>query len=264
MIRNASIVLLGWLTVAGGLFAEPARWTEPLTGIEFVRVPGGCFPMGSDQRERPSNYAFYARSGNAMVLADDEGPAHQACVEPLWVARYELTEAQQQALEGAPVTADGDRPAHGISWNRAMALAGRLSERSPSGDLFRLPSEAEWEYLCSDGVGWQAIRQRIHLDQLAWAWGTQAQAVGQLQPNRFGLYDLLGNVWEWTSSDYAPYSDARHLGYRPTAGDAGRQKVMRGGSYRTQYDNLGCTRRGHSPAGETLRTVGLRLVRIER
>jgi formylglycine-generating enzyme required for sulfatase activity len=124
------------------------------------------------------------------------------------------------------------------------AFVDRLN-RASAWPGFRLPTEREWEYACRAG-GAHAFgasdtidRSRANYD------GTATRPVGSYQPNAWGLFDMSGNVWEWTADDYAPYPGATPP---DTPSFKGKKKVIRGGSWRFGADSARCALRyTHSP-----------------
>jgi len=175
-------------------------------GIPMVLVPGGEFEMGSE------------RFTSAK-------PVHTVRVEPFYLGQYELTQAEWKSVMGSnpsahqgPKYPESDRmPVEQVSWEDCQSLLRKLNEGVPGAD-FRLPTEAEWEYAARAGGGtgegaqWSAPRP-----------------VGKGQPNRLGLFDLLGNVWEWSSSLYRPYPYVASDGREEV--DAPGLRVLRGGGY---------------------------------
>ena len=126
---------------------KPFRtWKEPVTGMEFVWIPGGCFLMGSPQKEE-------GRS-------QDEGPVHEVCVDGFWMGRHEMTNGQfrkfqrdhdSRSYEGISLNGD-QQPAVYVSWEDAKAFAQWLTEQNGGQYRFRLPTEAEWEYAARAGT----------------------------------------------------------------------------------------------------------------
>jgi formylglycine-generating enzyme required for sulfatase activity len=217
-------------------------WTEPTTGMPFVWVLGGCFQMGSPPKE----------AGH-----DRDEQQHQACVDGFWMGKYEVTNGQYRKFKpshdsgeysGKSLNGD-DQPVVEVSWNDAVAYAEWLS-RKP-GQRFRLPTEAEWEYAARAGTRtarywgddpsgacrYANVYDRTGKAAFSFSWeahdcddGMAATApVGRFQPNGFGLYDMLGNVWEWTCSAY----DDKYAGGEGRCADQtdGGPRVARGGSW---------------------------------
>jgi formylglycine-generating enzyme required for sulfatase activity len=170
--------------------------------LERVYIPGGEFLMGSPDGEGHS----------------DEHPQHQVTIAPFFMSKYPVTQAQwravaslpqeQQNLDSAPSYFKGDnRPVEQLCWHEAVEFCARLSKST--GDVYRLPSEAEWEYACRAGTttpfyfGETITPQLVNYDGNSYGdapkgeYRSQTTDVGIFPPNNFGLYDLHGNVWEW-------------------------------------------------------------------
>jgi formylglycine-generating enzyme required for sulfatase activity len=190
--------------------------TEKINGaeIKMISIPGGTFLMGSPLSE----------SGRDP----DEGPQSNLTVKNFHLSEYEVTQAQYRAVMGTnPASFKGDDlPVESVSWNDALEFCRKLS--SLTGRKYRLPTEAEWEYAARAGNSTAAGS----VDALGWCGPNSANRthpVGQKQANAFGLYDMYGNVWEWTESKYRPYpfdaTDGRE-DLQPTD-----VRVLRGGSW---------------------------------
>ena len=223
--------------------AAGATYTEPTTGMEFVYVPGGEFWMGCGERE--------------TECSDDEKPRHQARVSGFWMGKYEVTQAQWEKVMGNnPSYFKGaDRPVEQVSWNDAQEFLKKLNATHPSplprgeqretslsggaggGLLFRLPSEAEWEYAVRAGTqtAYSFGDNPAQLGEYAWFdgnSGNETHPVGKKKPNAFGLYDMHGNVWEWVADTWHDNYDGA-----PTDGSIWgslgdeKTKVLRGGSW---------------------------------
>ena len=228
--------------------------------LEMVWIPGGTFMMGRYLDEQGSDVW--------------EDPRHQVTVPGFWMAKYELTKRQWQALMnttpwsgGAYVLDDLDSPAVSVSWNDAKAFITAL--KTHTGLTFRLPSEAEWEYACrahtTTRFYWGDDPDYTLIGNYAWHWGNcsgelYAHVVGQKLVNGFGLYDMNGNVREWCEDDW-------HFSYTgaPTNGGAwvdsprASCRMYRGGSW-NDFDGYcrSAVRFGPSDASESF---GFRLVR---
>jgi hypothetical protein len=186
--------------------------------IEMVEIPGGTFLMGS-------------RVGEAWDC-DDERPPHEVTVPAFAMGKFAVTQSQYESVMGNnPSHFKGaNRPVECVSWNEAVEFCQKLSEQS--GEAYRLPSEAEWEYACRAGT----TTPYYFGDSLAKTqanYGSESTTdVGSFSANDFGLYDMHGNVWEWCL-------DTWHDNYicAPTDGTAwtteGNSKLamLRGGSW---------------------------------
>ena len=182
-----------------------------------------------------------------MTMGSDTGPpqqrpAHQICVKGFWLGRYEVTEAQYTAItQNNPSHYRGpNMPVERIDWDEAVAFAAALGRR-PDGAQYRLPSEMEWEYACSAGGRHDQFCGDEVQHGSAWykanSKGT-THPVGSWAPNGFGLYDMSGNVWEWTA-------DCWHDSYQGAPSDGSAwgqehcyQRVIRGGSWASEPSRL--------------------------
>jgi formylglycine-generating enzyme required for sulfatase activity/tRNA A-37 threonylcarbamoyl transferase component Bud32 len=198
--------------------------------LEMVEIPGGTLIMGSPANEAERD--------------SDEGPQHQVTVPSFFMGKYELTQAQYQAIMGSNPSAfkGNNRPVEQVSWNDAVTFCEKLSQKTQKN--YRLPSEAEWEYACRAGTTTpfyfgESITSELVNYNGNYTYGSapkgqyrqQTTDVGSFPPNAFGLYDMHGNVWEWCLDDYIDnYSDAPKDGSALT-GRSGDIKLLRGGSW---------------------------------
>jgi formylglycine-generating enzyme required for sulfatase activity len=206
------------------LTAKPAATTsgsfnDPATGMEFVAIEGGCFQMGSPASE----------SGR-----DDNERQHRVCVEGFSMGKHEVTQGQWRAVMGSnPSHFSGcgdDCPVEDVSWHDVQDFVQRLN--SKTGRTYRLPTEAEWEYACRGGKTNDTYCGGNDVDRLAWYdgnSGSRKHAVGGKTPNAFGLYDMSGNVWEWTCSRYDNSYSGAEKSCSAHADSSGR--ALRGGSW---------------------------------
>jgi len=228
---RASVVIFTVL-MAGACAWAPERSPTPAEGdgrvvaesmaASMVRIPSGRFVMGSD-----------------AGLAEDEHPAHEVEVRAFSLSRYEVTFEQYTAFAAAtarPVSAAAHpgHPAINISWDDAQAFVSWLN--ALSGAQYRLPSEAEWEYAARAGSrsaywwGDEFIAQNVNGSGSQDGWA-ETSPVGSFTQNPFGLYDMLGNVWEWTADCYhADYTGASGHS-APRSGPETCGRVLRGGSW---------------------------------
>jgi len=214
-------------------------------GTRMVLVPGGDADIGSE------------RFSGAT-------PVHTVHIEAFYLGEYEVTRAEWKALMGTDPSAHkssaevDQMPVEQVSWEDAQAFVGKLNQRVAGGG-FRLPTEAEWEYAARAGEPAEAAT----LDRAAWFNApTQASGprpVGSRQPNKLGLFDMQGNVWEWCSSLYMPYPYDSSDG-RESISAAGL-RVLRGGGYADTADLLDPAARHAERPQSRLRWNGLRIAR---
>lgn len=190
--------------------------------IPMVPVKGGTFQMGCvDKTIAKHNY-------------EAEFPVHKVTVDDYYIAKYELTQDVWTLVMGEnPSHTQGNDslPVEQVSWNDVQIFISRLSQIT--GQRFRMPTEAEWEYAARGGQkghGYVFPGANSDLNAIAW-YGSNADnhthPVGQKKPNELGLYDMAGNVWEWCSDWMAEYpAEAQDNPKGPKDGD---HKILRGG-----------------------------------
>lgn len=199
------------------LNAQPLKkWVSPKTGMVFLRIPGGCYQMGED-----TGYEY-------------ERPAHEVCVQDFYLGQYEVTQKQWESLMGTnPSRFKGpDHPVQRITWNDAQAYIAKLNALEET-DLYRLPTEAEWERAARGGTTTRYYWGNEIDNDYAWYYGSsnfQSHPVGTAKPNPFGLYDMLGNVWEWVSDWYDFDYYKKSPRENPQGPETGTLKTRRGGS----------------------------------
>lgn len=262
-------------------------WTEPTTGMEFVLFPGGCYQMGQSEQEKKFLIQEYGDAEYAKLYAD-ESPRHEVCVDDFWLARQETTNRQfrlfrpeHNSLDYRGRTMNDDQqPAVYTSWEDAGAFAAWLSAKYQD-RTFRLPSEAEWEKGCRAGTdtprfwGWDSdeacrfanVHDRGAEKENHFGWPPHdcddgyvvTAPVGSLAPNPAGLYDMLGNAWEWTQDIYRPdYKE--HDRDNPVVNDGGSNRVRRGGSWNNETGSIRCANRGKREANRQNNRIGFRLL----
>jgi formylglycine-generating enzyme required for sulfatase activity len=197
-------------------------WTEPITGMEFVWVPAGCFQMGSNSSEADS----------------DEKPVHKVCLDGFWIGKYEVTQGQYKKIMGnypSDLKSGDNYPVENVSWNDAKKFISKLNQQS--GKTFFLPTEAQWEYAARSGGKDQKYSGGNDVDKGAWYGsnsGMETHAVGTKAPNGLGIYDMSGNVWEWCEDVYDKKAYSKHEGNNPLITSGSSKRVVRGGSW---HDN---------------------------
>lgn len=214
--------------------------------MELVWVEGGTFTMGSnDARGVDKRY-------------ESTRPEHTVGVGGCYMGRYEVTQGQWRAVMGenpSHFTGSDSLPVEQVTWADAQRFVTLLSQLT--GFLFRLPTEAEWEYAArggnrADGQPYAGC-DRNHLPEYAWFCVNSeghTHPVGRLRPNALGLYDMGGNVAEWCSDWMAPYMEAAQKDPRgPKEGDS---RVLRGGHYNSTSPGCAVFDRGwYVPTGKT-------------
>lgn len=229
------------------------------SGVEMVYLPGGEFRMGTDQ-------------GNA-----DEAPPHKVTVSAFLMDKFEVTHemlAKAQLPNPSHWQDNPRKPVERVRWRDAKQYCNERSllenlkpcynEKTPDFDCdytangYRLPTEAEWEYACRAGEnGPYDFGAADKLRQYAWFADNASEkthAVGEKKPNRWGLYDLYGNVAEWCEDVYNPtYYKASPGADPPGPPNPGKdvKRVMRGGSWKASADMCRATFRQGEPTGDS-------------
>jgi formylglycine-generating enzyme required for sulfatase activity len=228
------------LTLIGAAHGNEELTVELPNGtvMEFVWIEPGAFTMGTTEEQEET-----LRGKEMWVdLFENEHPAHDVTItQGFYLAKCELTQGQWEAVMGtAPwsgrpfVAAGPDHPA-GITWDDAQAFIQRLNEEAGE-DLYRLPTEAEWEYACRAGTTtlWSFGDDENQMGQHAWHQANTIDVgeghphqVRQREPNPWGLHDTHGNVLEWCQDWYGVYPSESLTD--PTGPASGNNRVVRGG-----------------------------------
>jgi len=228
-------------------------------GMRFVLIPPGEFMMGSP--------------GRGGTMFGDEVQHRVRLTNGFWLQTTEVTQGQWQKVMGYNLAyfMKGDNyPVESVSWNEVQYFLKKLNAMDP-GKNYRLPTEAEWEYACRAGT---TDEQYGELDAIAWYEGNsdgQTHPVGRKQPNAWGLYDMLGNVWEWCQDRYDGYpAGAVTDPTGPTTG-SGRvyrvgptkssNRVYRGGGWRLNAWYCRAADRGSNLPDFRSYALGFRLAR---
>ncbi|WP_189000971.1 formylglycine-generating enzyme family protein [Paenibacillus nasutitermitis] len=192
----------------------------------------------------------------------------KAEIKPFLLAPYPVTMALYGSITGkSSLSVDGNqKPVVDVSWNEAILLCNLLSQRAGlkdcytidsysekvicdwEADGYRLPSEAEWQYACKAGTAGYRYGE---IDKIAWYKGNSAgeiHAAGMKEPNAWGLYDMIGNVWEWCWDLY-------------DVNVYGAYRIFRGGSWAEEERGCGATCRRRSHPAFCIDDLGFRLAR---
>ena len=220
-------------------------WTMPGLGMKFVPIKSGFFKMGTDGGD------------------DDEQPIHQVNITTaFWIGKYEVTQEEYRKIFGRnPSRFVAPRnPVENVSWYEAVDFCDRLTEieqangRLPSDYVYRLPTEAEWEYCCRAGTETEFSFGNILDWTLAnfngkYPYGpgqkgefrNQSLPVESFKPNPWGTYNMHGNVWEWCldRSDWESgvITDTYINGIEDPLNTTGSYRIIRGGNFRSFAGN---------------------------
>jgi formylglycine-generating enzyme required for sulfatase activity/serine/threonine protein kinase len=234
------------------------RLQDGTLGPKMVVIPAGRFQMGDIQGGGGSN----------------EQPVHWVSVQRFAMSQYEITFAEYDKFAEATGRRKpndsgwgrGNRPVVDVSWNDATAYAEWLSQQT--GQHYRLPTEAEWEYAARAGTttkywwGNDIGSNRANCYNCGSQWDSSMTApVGAFAPNPFGLYDTVGNVWEWTCSEYEDKYNGKET-QCTTSQKSGSLRALRGGAWSFKPRNVRAAYRYRISHGSRNVLVGLRLSRL--
>jgi formylglycine-generating enzyme required for sulfatase activity len=238
------------------LIPQLLRAENSLNNPDMVFVKGGCFDMGNNFKEYFKN----------------EQPTHEVCVDDFYISSFEVTQAEWSELidrdfshfKGCPKC-----PVENVSWNSAYIFIEKLNKKT--GNSYRLPTEAEWEFAARDGgkkTQWPGSNERKDVGEYTFYHGfgrDKTHPVGLKKPNELGLFDMSGNVSEWVEDWY---------GYRyyevsekdnPKGPNVGKTKVHRGGNFEQMCpERVRTTFRLHDWPGTWAKAVGFRLAHSAR
>ena len=229
---------------SGGKAASPKPGdvkTNPKDGLKYVWIPPGNFVSGCS----PGDNECYK----------DEFPTRKITLtRGFWLGQTEVTQAAfEKIMEYNPSVFDGrNLPVDMVTWGEAdeycRAIGGRL------------PSEAEWEYAARAGTTGPRYGD---LDAIAWYWKNSdfsTHPVGQKKPNAFGLYDMLGNVLEWTHTWYTVQHNQENINPTGPNDIVGEFKSLRGGGWWDDPDLVRSSYRARIEPGDTDYNIGFRCV----
>lgn len=199
-------------SIVQGIRDDIYRDGERITSIEFYRVPAGTFRRG-----RLRNY-------HRVTISND-----------FHLGKYLVTQAQWEAvMEDNPSNFKGANwPVENVSWEDCQQFIERLNYQTGK-NIYRLPTEAEWEYACRAGSisNFSFGDDKKRLGEYGWYSANsdgETHPVGQKIPNPWGFHDMHGNVWEWCKDWYAPYPGG--LVTDPEGPSSGSDRVLRGGGW---------------------------------
>ena len=197
----------------------------------------------------------------------DERPVHQVRLsQSFYLGKYEVTQGQWQAVMGrnpSHFTGDPNLPVEQVSWEEVQTFVRTLNVKEGV-TVYRLPTEAEWEYAARAGstTTYSFGNKASKLGDYAW-YGDNAEGrthpVGQRKPNAWGLYDMHGNVWEWVQDWYGPY-DVDEV-TDPPGPSEDSYRIYRGGGWGTFAGNCRSSERNFDTPDTRLAGLGFRLLR---
>ena len=204
--------------------ANSCRFMVNGVSFEMVRVEGSTFRMGATSEQKDEAW-------------DREKPVHSVTLSGYYIGKTEVTQVLWEAVMGInPSRFKGDYlPVENVSWDDCQEFIRELN--ALTGQNFRLPTEAEWEFACRGGNNSRGYKYSgsNNLGSVAWYdgnSGNKTHPVGTKAPNELGIYDMSGNVWEWCADWYGDYSSGAQT--NPTGPYGGSNRVYRGGSW--NYD----------------------------
>jgi formylglycine-generating enzyme required for sulfatase activity len=232
-LMTVSVLFTGCVRSDGTALAQPAKEMTNSIGMKLVLVSKGTFQMGSPIEEEG---------------AEDDEEQHQVTIsKDYFLGATEVTQGQYEKVMGTNPSSFQKRvigksdsslyPVEQVSWEDAMEFCKKLSdlpEEKKAGRVYRLPTEAEWEYACraSTKTAYSFGENSESLGDNAWFHSNsdnQTHPVGQKKANALGFCDMHGNVWEWCSDWYGEYPTGSVID--PIGPTEGADRVLRGGSW---------------------------------
>jgi formylglycine-generating enzyme required for sulfatase activity len=259
MSRTFSILHMAFLVLSTLVFSTVLAMAEELSstytnsiGMKFVLIPAGTFMMGADRNYEGAN--------------NDEQPLHQVTIsKAFYLGVYEVTQGQWEAvMDNNPSEFKGtDNPVERVTWEEAQAFITRLNQKEGH-SRYRLPTEAEWEYAARAGSTSTYYFGDDFSQFGAHAWyhansDETTHPVGQKRPNAWGLYDMIGNVWEWTGDWYGQSYYANSPSVDPTGPSSGPVRVLRGCGWSLIAGRCRSARRAMSDPNNRVGTFGFRV-----
>ncbi len=257
--RTSSTGTSATASASGGWTGTYAAGTQKSLNIKgatynFRYCPAGTFTMGSPESE-PDRFSW-------------EKQHEVKLTQGFWMLETEVTQALWESVTGEnPMTIDDwtgpKKPVGNVNWEDCQEFIAKLNSLgiAPEGLIFRLPTEAEWEYACRAGTSGSYAGSS--LDSMGWYGGNSGgdnHDVGEKSPNAWGLYDMHGNVWEWCSDWFASATYDAASQTDPTGPSSGSCRVLRGGGW--NFDAKYCRSAGRNNSDPTYRNNrnGFRLV----
>ena len=237
LVRHCCLpILFLWTWTMVPLSAQPPTYTHPI-GMAFVRIDPGQMVVGRYQPAvgKPDDVSDSVYQVALQMAAEAARPGFPVRIErPYYIGKYEVTQQQWERVMGGNPSqfqsaTTGQHPVENVTWEDAQAFVAKLN-RLDRQHTYRLPTEFEWEWAAragaEDDIAWTDIRRQAVLS------GTSPGRVGQKAPNAWGLYDMLGNVWEWVQDYYN-----EQLFADPVPPTSGQEHVLKGASFTGDVKN---------------------------
>jgi formylglycine-generating enzyme required for sulfatase activity len=231
---------------------------DPDSPIEMVYVEGGTFMMGCTAEQEDD-------------CKGREKPAHSVTLSSFYIGKYEITQIQYKEIMGnnpSEFKNCDQCPVENVSWDDAVLFAKELSHKT--GKTYRLPTEAEWEYAARGGVTAKSVdapkyANSFVLNNVAWCGDNseyKTHPVGQKTPNKLGIYDMSGNVYEWCSDRYDGGYYKSSPSSNPKGAKSGTFRVHRGGCWKYNAEYCRVADRGYFTPGDRCNDFGFRLLLV--
>ena len=260
MNKGKTLVLLAFLVAASLASAQENDSSSTMAdkvftvgGVTFCMKPvqGGTFTMGASEVHR-------------KAAEPDERPAHEVTVSTFYMGETEVTQALWVAVMGDNPSyfRGNDLPVQNVSYNDITKVFLPRLERM-TGQKFRLPTEAEWEFAASGGHTAETMYSGdYNYSHVAWYVKNSAGHPHQVktkQPNELGLYDMSGNVWEWCSDWYGANYYSSDPQTDPQGPMSGTDRVQRGGGWYSNEKSCRVSYRGYTNPGHRHNFLGFRI-----
>ncbi len=261
------------ITLAFSLsFALHAESYLSAFGQKFIKIESGDFIMGTQNFDLLSKEV---KPKKIDRLKKKELPAHKVIIsKDYYLATTEVTQGMWYELMGYKLGKEKrwkrkdwkTLPISKVNWQKAQEFIEVVNDMDDNYH-YRLPTEAEWEYAARAGT--TGLRPFDYMDMAKYAWfressGNKPMPVASLKPNAWGLYDMIGNVWEWVDDSF----DASYYKNSPTIDPSGAElssrKSMRGGSYHCTPERVRVAIRGSNIQHKSMSVLGFRLAADEK